>query len=156
MNATTKTAQDSARHEAGEDSNRSGNPSLLDILDARLSRRNVLRVGVGTAGAAVFGSLAACGGGGSDSTPISLGFTAVSKSLADTVMMVQGMDLLWTEGVDGPAVERAVVANGAVLRRPPLAGGGPVHEANEMRAGDPLRRWLPEDVTRAGQAQPPM
>lgn len=86
----TQTEQAALRHEADEDSNRSGNPSLLDILEARLSRRNVLRVGVGTAGAAVFGSLAACGGGGDDGSPIRLGFTAVAKSVADLVSVPPG------------------------------------------------------------------
>ena len=76
MNAVT-------RHD-DENCNTSDNPSLLDIFDARLSRRNVLRVGLGTAGAAVFGSVAACGGGGPDA-PITLGFNAVAKSIADVV-----------------------------------------------------------------------
>ena len=37
----------------------------MDVLDARLTRRNALRVSMGTAGAAVLGSLplAGCGGG---------------------------------------------------------------------------------------------
>ncbi|MHB1122133.1 MAG: PhoX family protein [Ramlibacter sp.] len=83
-----------------EDCNTSGNPSLMDVLDARLSRRNALRVGMGTAGAAVLASLPACGGGsdsdgdsdgGSDApTPITLGFNPVAKSLADAVTVPAG------------------------------------------------------------------
>jgi secreted PhoX family phosphatase len=74
-----------------ENSNTSGNPSLLDILEARLSRRNVLRVGVGTAGAAVLGTVAACGGGSDAAAePLKLAFGAVPKSLADTVVVPQG------------------------------------------------------------------
>ena len=48
-----------------ENFNNSSNPSFNDVLDARLTRRNALRVSMGTAGAAVLGSfpLAGCGGG---------------------------------------------------------------------------------------------
>lgn len=77
-----------------EDLNRSGNPSFNQVLDARLSRRSLLRGGVGTAATAVLGGwgLAACGGG--DDEPVvapadpaitALGFTAVAKSTADVV-----------------------------------------------------------------------
>jgi secreted PhoX family phosphatase len=48
-----------------EDCNRSCNPSFDSVLQARLSRRTLLRGGFGTAATAVLGSfgLAACGGG---------------------------------------------------------------------------------------------
>jgi secreted PhoX family phosphatase len=87
-----------------ENFNNSSNPSFNDVLDARLSRRNALRVSMGTAGAAVLGSLplASCGGG-SDAvaapspapatvaaTAISLNFPAVTKSTADTVAVPTG------------------------------------------------------------------
>ena len=77
--------------------NTSANPSFDGVLQARLSRRSILRGSVGTAAAAVFGSgaLAACGG--SDDTPAPaaptetlLGFSAVGKSLADTVVVPAG------------------------------------------------------------------
>jgi secreted PhoX family phosphatase len=107
MNASTKTEQRAlARQE--ESCNTSNNPSLSDIVDARLSRRNALRIGVSTAGAAL---LAACGGG-DDSvaaapapaaaplpapgpapvlpTAISLNFAAVAKNLNDTVTVPVG------------------------------------------------------------------
>jgi secreted PhoX family phosphatase len=86
-----------AAHGDDADLNTSANPSFMTVLDARLSRRSLLRGGVGTAATAVLGSwsLAACGGGDDDApaapAPItSLGFTAVPKSLADTVSVPAG------------------------------------------------------------------
>ncbi|HSW20692.1 MAG TPA: PhoX family phosphatase [Ramlibacter sp.] len=81
-----------------EDHNRSANPSLNDIIDARLSRRGMLRVGMGSAGAAVLGSLAACGGGETlgeaqavtTKAALALNFTPVPKSLADKVLVPAG------------------------------------------------------------------
>jgi uncharacterized protein len=82
------------------DFNSSGNESFNTVLDARLSRRSVLRGGVGTAAAAVLGgfSVSACGGGDdpapvTPATPASidkLAFTAVPKSLADAVSVPAG------------------------------------------------------------------
>ncbi len=75
------------------DHNTSGNPSFQAVLDARLSRRSLLRGGVGTAATAVMGGwgLSACGGGNKDPEPImSLGFAPVAKSLADTVSVPVG------------------------------------------------------------------
>ncbi|MET0332921.1 MAG: alkaline phosphatase PhoX, partial [Rhizobacter sp.] len=70
----------------------------MTVLDARLSRRSLLRGGVGTAASAVLGSwsLAACGGNDDEPAPAapapisSLGFNAVPKSLADTVSVPAG------------------------------------------------------------------
>lgn len=91
MNATTKTELAALRAHDDEDCNRSGNPSLMDVLDARLSRRNVLRMGVGTAGAAVLGTFPLAGCGGSDSsTPLALSFNPVAKSVADAVSVPTG------------------------------------------------------------------
>ena len=76
-----------------ENFNPSNNPSLNEILDARLSRRNVLRVAMGTAGAAVLGSvsLSACGGGDSEpARPLALSFGGVAKSTADVVTVPAG------------------------------------------------------------------
>ncbi|MED5619727.1 PhoX family protein [Ideonella sp. BN130291] len=82
--------------------NASANPTFDSVLSARLSRRSLLRGGVGTAATALFGSvaLAACGGGGDDEAapppvatdpPItSLAFTAVAKSLEDRVTVPAG------------------------------------------------------------------
>lgn len=79
------------------DLNPTGNPSFNAVLDARLSRRSLLRGGVGGAATAVLGSwsLAACGGGGDDPAPAvttlnKVSFTAVPKSLADTVSVPAG------------------------------------------------------------------
>ncbi|MCW5657146.1 MAG: PhoX family phosphatase [Burkholderiaceae bacterium] len=84
-----------------EDSNTSDNPTIHSVLDARLSRRTLLRGGVGGAATALLGSLAlaACGGGDDDDpapapapapTEKLLGFTAVSKGLADSVVVPAG------------------------------------------------------------------
>jgi len=83
------------------DLNNSGNESFLTVLDARLSRRSMLRGGVGTAATAVLGTwgLTACGS--DDDEPVtpapaaptaitSLAFTAVAKSTADTVVVPTG------------------------------------------------------------------
>jgi uncharacterized protein len=86
-----------------EDSNTSNNISIQTVIETRLSRRSLLRAGVGTAGSAVFGSLAlaACGGDSSD-TPVSsgtpvvppvsykLGFAPVDKNLLDQVTVPAG------------------------------------------------------------------
>ncbi|NUZ08894.1 PhoX family protein [Piscinibacter koreensis] len=82
-----------------EDSNTSSNPTFDAVLNARLSRRNILRGSLGTALTAAFGglSLAACGGGGSDEPAPApgaietlLGFTAVAKTLADASTVPAG------------------------------------------------------------------
>ncbi|MEJ5989210.1 PhoX family phosphatase [Ramlibacter sp. PS3R-8] len=88
-----------------ENCNTSANRSLLDVLDARLSRRNAMRVGLGTAGAAV---LTACGGGGvaaADDAPASdrslrLSFEAVAKNTADRVTVPAGYtaEVLYAKG----------------------------------------------------------
>jgi secreted PhoX family phosphatase len=85
-----------------EDSNRSANPSFDSVLQARLSRRNILRGGFGTAMTAAFGAsaLTACGGG--DDNPLTpqppqpkptetlLSFAAVDKNLNDTITVPSG------------------------------------------------------------------
>jgi hypothetical protein len=88
-----------ALHADDEDLNPSANPSFNTVLDARLSRRSLLRGGIGGAATAVLGSwgLAACGGGDDDPAPAApsgpitaLAFTAVPKSLADAVSVPAG------------------------------------------------------------------
>ena len=101
MNAITSAEKLAIHGHDGENYNTSHNPSLNDIIDARLSRRSVFKVGFGSAGAAVLGTMAlsACGGGNSaatapvvgiaaDKTP--LGFNAVAKSIADAVVIAAG------------------------------------------------------------------
>ena len=82
-----------------EESNTSPNPTFDSVLQARLSRRHVLRGSIGGAATALLGSLSltACGGSEDDDgspTPASaeklLGFTAVGKSLADSLVVPVG------------------------------------------------------------------
>ena len=84
-----------------ENSNTSDNPSFTAVLDARLSRRGLLRGSFASLGTAVLGgtALSACGGGANDPAPVVpapvpaaplLGFGAVAKSLADTVSVPVG------------------------------------------------------------------
>src|SRR5688572_23207745 len=88
-----------------EDLNTSANPRFGDVLDARLSRRSVLRGGVGTAASTLFGGVALAGlGGGSTSATAataygsykndraitSLAFTPVAKRVADAVSVPPG------------------------------------------------------------------
>jgi secreted PhoX family phosphatase len=101
----TKTRDISAVDFNNENSNTSTNPTFDSVLTARLSRRGLLRGGVGTAGTALFGSMAlvACGGGNDGDAPPPapappppapaeklLGFQAVPKSLADAVSIPAG------------------------------------------------------------------
>lgn len=79
------------------DKNTSGNPSLHDLLAARLHRRHVLGGGIGAMTMAGFGSmsLAACGGGSSTPvvtapTPVALAFTPVAKGTMDRITVPAG------------------------------------------------------------------
>ncbi|WP_218509572.1 PhoX family phosphatase [Variovorax sp. dw_308] len=99
------------------DNNPSANTALHELIATRMHRRHVLRGGVGALAAATLGPLAlsACGGGGSKGFPIlpaapapapspapaptpapapaagpTLGFNAVGKSLADTLVVPAG------------------------------------------------------------------
>lgn len=109
MNATTKTELAALAGDE-ENCNTSGNRSLMDVVEERLSRRRMLRVSVGSAGAAVLGALPLAGCGGSDDPapapvagtpapapapapapqPLKLSFASVPKSLADTVAVPAG------------------------------------------------------------------
>ncbi|MDO8249497.1 MAG: PhoX family phosphatase [Rhodoferax sp.] len=86
-----------------ENSNTSDNPSFDSVLQARLSRRGLLRGSVGTVGTTLLGGLALAGcGGGSDAlavvptpapaaaTETLLSFAAVAKTMADTVTVPAG------------------------------------------------------------------
>ncbi|KNZ32752.1 MAG: phosphatase [Methylibium sp. NZG] len=103
-----RSADPAVQHDAfshdDADLNTSGNPSFNEVLDSRVSRRSMLRGGVGTAATAVLGSWTLAGCGGSDdpapvapapvppaSTTIdTLSFTPVPKSIADTVLVPTG------------------------------------------------------------------
>jgi secreted PhoX family phosphatase len=84
-----------------ENSNTSPNPTFDSVLQARLSRRGLMRGSVGTVGTSLLGGLALAGcGGGDDDTPAVtpapvptetlLSFAAVAKSMADTVTVPAG------------------------------------------------------------------
>ncbi len=78
-----------------ENANTSSNPTFDAVLGARLSRRGLLRGGVGTVGTAMLAGfgVSACGGGSDDAVPAGpklLGFGAVPKSLADVVAVPAG------------------------------------------------------------------
>ena len=112
-----------------EDSNTTQNPTFDAVLMARLSRRSLLRGGVGTFGTAMLGGLglSACGGG-DDSAPApaeKLAFAAIPKSLADAV-----------------AVPAGYTASVLYALGDPLAAGTPAYRNDgtdadfENRAGD--------------------
>ncbi|MGB4115423.1 MAG: PhoX family phosphatase [Polaromonas sp.] len=74
------------------DKNTSGNPSMHDVLAARLHRRHVLKGGVGAITMASLGTLGltACATGpGASSEPV-LGFKAVGKATTDRVTVPEG------------------------------------------------------------------
>jgi len=77
-----------------ENSNTSANPTFDAVLGARLSRRGLLRGGVGTVGTAMLAGfgVSACGGSDDPVVPAEklLGFAAVPKSLADVVSVPAG------------------------------------------------------------------
>jgi uncharacterized protein len=114
-----------------EDSNSSDNPSFDAVLNARLSRRNML---TGTAksviGATATGwglTLAGCGGGANAAatTPPLLGFNAVAKSVADVLTVPSGYSA------------KVVFALGDPLNSLTPAYANDGNDANyESRAGD--------------------
>lgn len=88
-----------SRQDDEADLNNSGNETFDAVLSARLSRRGLLRGGVGGAATALLGSLSLSACGGSDDpapapapapSETLLGFTAVGKSLADSVIVPAG------------------------------------------------------------------
>lgn len=92
---------DLASRKIEESSNHSANPGIEAVMAARLSRRGLLRGGMGGAATMVLGGLGtlgltACGGGDdATTTPTTptetlLGFTAVSKSIADAFTVPDG------------------------------------------------------------------
>jgi len=77
--------------------NRSANPTFDTVLQARLSRRSLLRGGFGSAATAVLGTLGLSACGGNDDEPAApsatvtrLSFNAVAKSTADAVSVPAG------------------------------------------------------------------
>ena len=73
--------------------NESANPTFESVLQARISRRTLLRGALGAAGTVVFGgSLLGCSSGddADDAKSLELGFPAVSKSVADALTVPTG------------------------------------------------------------------
>ncbi len=98
------------------ENNTSGNPSMHDVLAARMHRRYVLKGGVGAMTMAGLGTLglSACGGGsdstvGSPPAPASviLGFKAVDKALTDRVTVADGYTATVVYAV-GDSIDAAV------------------------------------------------
>ncbi len=81
--------------------NTSANPHFDSVLQLRLSRRGLLRNAIGTGAGAVLGSigLVGCSGGSNNDSatiqppaaaPLTIGFTAVSKNLLDSIVVPAG------------------------------------------------------------------
>ena len=91
-------------HDDAIDTNPSDNPTFLSVLDARLTRRHVLKGGFSTTALAMFGGIGTLAGCSSDNntnesapTPAAaapsvptLGFAPLAKSLADVVAVPAG------------------------------------------------------------------
>ncbi len=106
MNKPTDLARHGVDHD-DIDLNTSSNEQFSTVMNARLSRRNMLRGGAATAATALLSTFGLTACGGSDDDPVTaappvvttpppasveklLGFTAVGKSLADTVVVPAG------------------------------------------------------------------
>ncbi|MGI4842794.1 MAG: PhoX family protein [Janthinobacterium lividum] len=105
MNKPTDLARIPVDHD-DIDTNVSSNEHFSTVLEARLSRRSLLRGGAATAASALLGAIGLSGCGGSDNDVVTaptppvtsnpppteklLAFGAVSKSLADTVVVPAG------------------------------------------------------------------
>ena len=72
MNAITRSEQLTLQSHDEENCNTSANPSLNDVIEARMSRRSVFKAGLGSAGTAVLGSfgLAGCSSGNDGGTGV--------------------------------------------------------------------------------------
>jgi secreted PhoX family phosphatase len=80
----------------GNNTNLSANTHIQDIIDARLSRRGVLKGGIAASTTALFSSigLSACGGSGSDKDDaLTLNFDAVAKNKNDVVTVPAGYEV---------------------------------------------------------------
>ena len=116
------------------DTNRSANPSLESIVEARYSRRSLLG-GMSAVGAALFGlPLAACGDGDGDKTPptVSAGqaittSTGKAINLAGSPGNVGGVTAVAWAQVSGPAVALTnATANTASFIAPSVAAATPL------------------------------
>ncbi len=89
---------ENARHEINPidpddlENNTSGNPSMHDVLAARMHRRHVLKGGVGAMAMASLGTLglSACATGPDGADATVLGFKAVGKAVSDRISVPEG------------------------------------------------------------------
>jgi secreted PhoX family phosphatase len=78
-------------HHPTEDANTSPNEHFADVLaKANMSRRSLIRGGVGLFAVGSLPMLAACGGGDDVVEEKKLSFSAVGKSIADSVVLPAG------------------------------------------------------------------
>ncbi|MFZ5724477.1 MAG: PhoX family protein [Pseudomonadota bacterium] len=119
--------------------NESSNTHIGELISTRLSRRQVLGGGLGAGAAMVFGSLTLAGCSDSDDddataagmprTAPDLGFAAVARSSADTVVLPVGYSYSVLYALGDPLVDDVAV--------PAWAGdGSETAESYEQRAGD--------------------
>ncbi|NIC41796.1 PhoX family phosphatase [Aquabacterium sp. A08] len=87
-----------------EDSNTSPNPAFEQVLQARLSRRSLLRSGAGVAGATALGAtaLSGCATGAPAHAVNTLGFKAVSKHVNDVLTVPEGYTAQVLYGLGDP------------------------------------------------------
>ena len=99
MNAFTRSEQSTLELHDEENCNTSANPSLNDVIEARMSRRSVFKAGLGSAGTAMLGSFGLAGCNGDDGATgvapppapaASLDFKAVAKNRLDAVTIAEG------------------------------------------------------------------
>lgn len=162
MNKPTDLARIPVDHD-DIDTNVSSNEHFSTVLEARLSRRSLLRGGAAGAASALLGAigLSGCGGSDNDTVPVAptppagttppadklLGFTAVSKSLADSVVvpagytasvlyalgdpLTAGTAAFKNDGTDGDMENRAGDHHDGMEFFPLSAGGAPSTTAND-------------------------
>jgi len=142
------------------------NPEFRNILASRLSRRNMLRAGVGTAGTAM---LAACGGGNDpiaapapapgpapapspapSPAPMSLSFNAVAHSLADALIVPAGYTakVLYRLGDPIAAGVPAFVNDGTDAAATYDRRAGDHHDGMTYFGADASGKWAPTAAAR--------
>ncbi len=87
-----------------EDSNTTNNPAFEQVLEARLSRRSLLRGGASVAGATALGAtaLTGCATGAPANAVNTLGFKAVAKHINDVVTVPEGYTAQVLYGLGDP------------------------------------------------------
>jgi len=77
-------------NEIDESTNNSRNPSFDSVLEARMSRRALMKGSFGLAAGSFFGSAIAACSSSDDNKSLKLDFSAVAKGRADTVVVPAG------------------------------------------------------------------